>query len=554
MEILEAHHISKHYGGVRALKDVTFTAYRGKVNVLVGENGAGKSTLMKILSGSEQPTSGEILLDGSPVVLNSPRDAQALGIGIIHQELSLFGNLSIAQNMFAGRELRRGRRFVDDRSQRRRTSEVLKRLGQDIDPDTLVGDLPIGQQQLVEIGRALLTDVRVLIMDEPTSALSNHEVDVLFDVMADLRSHDVTVIYISHKLDEFRRIGDQVTVFRDGNLVAHESMSRTDTAWIVRQMVGRDPDTLYTHNTAPLGGELLSVRGLTVPGPVRPLVDDVSLSVRAGEVVGIYGLMGAGRTELVECLMGVRVAAAGSVSIKGVVEPKGTVQARLAAGLALVPEDRQRDGLVPTMSVRDNILIATIGRFTRAGLLGGDRERRTAARQVDELAIRSPGLAAAVTALSGGNQQKVVLARALLTSPAVLLLDEPTRGIDVGAKAQIAELMARLAADGYGVLFISSELAEVLAMADRVLVMARGRLTAEFSAADVTEEALVSASASDSVLAAASASAAAPPSAPAASATPSPAASATPSASASGGPASPGGPSPSSTAPSGPEA
>ncbi|SNY70431.1 sugar ABC transporter ATP-binding protein [Paractinoplanes atraurantiacus] len=500
MEILEAHHISKNYGGVRALKDVTFTAYRGKVNVLVGENGAGKSTLMKILSGSEQPTSGEILLDGEPVHLGSPRDAQARGIGIIHQELSLFPNLSIAENMFAGRELRRGKRFVDSASQRRRTAEVLKRLGQDLDPNTPVGDLPIGQQQLVEIGRALLEDVRVLIMDEPTSALSNHEVDVLFEVMADLREHDVTVIYISHKLDEFRRIGDWVTVFRDGSLVAHESMSRTDTAWIVREMVGRDPDSLYVRNSSPVGEILLQVRGLTVPGPARPLVDDVSLTVRAGEVVGIYGLMGAGRTELVETLMGMRKAATGEVLIKNQAEPKGTVQARMAAGLALVPEDRQRDGLVQSMSVRDNILLATVGRMTRGGLLDGGAEQRTARSKVGELAIKIPGLAVLVTSLSGGNQQKVVLARALLTEPVVLLLDEPTRGIDVGAKAQIAALMADLAAQGFGVLFISSELAEVIAMADRALVMARGRITAEFSSADVTEEALVTASASDSVL------------------------------------------------------
>jgi erythritol transport system ATP-binding protein len=501
MEILEAHHISKNYGGVRALKDVTFTAYRGKVNVLVGENGAGKSTLMKILSGSEQPTAGDILLDGEPVVLASPRDAMARGIGIIHQELSLFPNLSIAENMFAGRELRRGRRFVDAAAQRRRARAVLARLGQEhLDPDTLVGELPIGQQQLVEIGRALLEDVRVLIMDEPTSALSNHEVDVLFDVMADLREQDVTVIYISHKLDEFRRIGDWVTVLRDGGLVAHESMSRTDTAWIVRQMVGRDPDSLYVRNSSAVGDLLLDVRGLTVPGPARPLVDDVSLTVRAGEVVGVYGLMGAGRTELVESLMGMRPAAAGEVRVRGRLEPKGTVQARIAAGLALVPEDRQRDGLVQTMSVGDNILLATVGRLTRGGLLRGDAEQRAAAGKIRELAIKVPGLAAVVTALSGGNQQKVVLARALLTEPVVLLLDEPTRGIDVGAKAQIAALMADLAVQGFGVLFISSELAEVTAMADRVLVMARGRITAEFSAADVTEEALVTASASDSVL------------------------------------------------------
>jgi erythritol transport system ATP-binding protein len=499
-EVLIARGVSKSYGGVRALKDVTFTAYGGKVNVLVGENGAGKSTLMKILSGSEQPTTGEILLDGAPVQLGTPRDAMALGIGIIHQELSLFPNLSIAENMFAGRELRRGRRFVDEAAQRRRTREVLGRLGQDLDPDTLVGDLPIGQQQLVEIGRVLLADVRVLIMDEPTSALSNHEVDVLFDVMADLRAQDVTVIYISHKLDEFRRIGDYVTVFRDGSLVAHESMSKTDTAWIVRQMVGRDPDSLYPRNDSASGDVLLEVRGLSAPGPVRPVVDDVSLTVRAGEVVGVYGLMGAGRTELIECLMGIRAVTRGEVRIRGELEKHATVQARMAAGLALVPEDRQRDGLVQTMSVRDNILLATVGRLTRAGLLRGGREQRTAAAKVRELSIRIPGLAATVTALSGGNQQKVVLARALLTEPVVLLLDEPTRGIDVGAKSQIAALMAALAAAGYGVLFVSSELAEVTAMADRVLVMARGRITAEFSAADVTEEALVTASASDSVL------------------------------------------------------
>jgi erythritol transport system ATP-binding protein len=257
-------------------------------------------------------------------------------------------------------------------------------------------------------------------------------------------------------------------------------------------MVGRDPDSLYVRNSSPVGNLLLEVRGLTVPGTVP--VDDVSLTVRAGEVVGIYGLMGAGRTELMACLMGMTKAAAGEVRIRGELEPKGTVQARMAAGLALVPEDRQRDGLVPTMSVRDNILLATVDRFTRAGLLSGGAEQRTADAKVRELSIRSPGLSALVTALSGGNQQKVVLARALLTEPVVLLLDEPTRGIDVGAKSQIAALMAELAAQGFGVLFISSELAEVIAMADRVLVMSRGRITAELTAETVTEEALIEAS------------------------------------------------------------
>jgi erythritol transport system ATP-binding protein len=498
--VLVARNVSKSYGGVRALRDVTFTAYRGKVNVLVGENGAGKSTLMKILAGSEQPTAGEILIDGEPIVLASPRAAMAAGIGIIHQELSLLPNLSIAENMFAGREVSRGRSLVDFGAQRARTREVLTRLGQDIDPDTLVADLPIGQQQLVEIGRVLLEDVRILIMDEPTSALSNHEVDVLFSVMEDLRRQGVTVIYISHKLDEFRRIGDHVTVFRDGRLVAEESMTRTDTAWIVRQMVGRDPNSLFTRPDTTPGEVLLDVRGLTSPGPTRPVVDGVSFTVSAGEVVGIYGLMGAGRTELMECLMGTRVAIAGEVRIRGTVEAKATVNSRLRAGLALVPEDRQRDGLVQTMSVKDNVVLSILRRLARSGLLGRERQADAAEQKVRELAIKVPGIGASVTALSGGNQQKVVLARALLTDPVVLLLDEPTRGIDVGAKSQIASIMADLATRGFGVLFISSELAEVIAMAERVLVMAKGRITAEYSADEVTEEKLVTASASDSVL------------------------------------------------------
>ena len=497
--VLAAVDITKSYGGVQALRGVSFAAHRGRVNVLVGENGAGKSTLMKVLAGVEQPTTGEILLDGERVSIGSPRDAIALGIGIIHQELSLFPNLSIAENMFAGRELRRWGGLVDLKAQRRRTVQALARLGQDLDPDVLVGNLPIGQQQLVEIAKVLLEDVRVLIMDEPTSALSNHEVDVLFSVMADLRRDDVTIIYISHKLDEFRRIGDHVTVLRDGLRVADEELSRTDTGWIVRQMVGRDPSSLFVRNHSEAGETLLEVEGLTVPGPMRPLVDDVSLTVASGEVVGIYGLMGAGRTELVEALMGTRAISSGTVSVRGR-ELGAGVGARIAGGLALVPEDRQRDGLVQTMSVRDNVLLASLRRLTRLGLLDPQRERSTAQAKVHELSIKVGALGTPVTALSGGNQQKVVLARALLTEPVVLLLDEPTRGVDVGAKSQIAEIMAGLADEGYGVLFISSELAEVMAMADRVLVMARGRLTAELSGPSLTEEALVAASASEQVM------------------------------------------------------
>ena len=497
--VLVAESISKNYGGVHALSDVNFQAHRGKVNVLVGENGAGKSTLMKILSGSEQPTSGQILLNGKPVELTSPRVAQARGIGIIHQELSLFENLSIAENMFAGREVSKAHSWVDFAAENQRAREVLERLGLDVKPTTLVADLPIGQQQLVEIGKALLEDVTILIMDEPTSALSKHEVDVLFSVMADLRKLDVTIIYISHKLDEFRRIGDFVTVFRDGRLVATEEMAKTDTSWIVRQMVGRDPNQLFSRAEGTPGDVILEVRNLTAPGAVRPVVRNVSFSVRAGEVVGIYGLMGAGRTELMECLIGSRATIGGEVVINGKTT-KATVRSRMKAGLALVPEDRQRDGLVQAQSVRDNIVLSILTRLSHVGMLSSARSAQAAKDQVESLKIKVPGLRAEITSLSGGNQQKVVLGRALLTHPKLLLLDEPTRGIDVGAKSQIASIMADLARSGYGVLFISSELAEVMAMADRVLVMAKGRITAELPASELTEEALVAASASDTVL------------------------------------------------------
>jgi len=498
--VLVAENITKSYGGVHALKAVTFAALERRVNVVVGENGAGKSTLMKILAGAESPTSGRILLDGQEIVLRSPRDAIGHGIRIIHQELSLFPNLSIAENIFAGAERRQRLHLVDFASQRDHAAAVLARLGQSLDPDTLVGRLPIGQQQLVEIARVLSENTRILIMDEPTSALSNHEVDVLFDVMADLRRSDVTIIYISHKLDEFRRIGDNVTVLRDGVLVAQAEMAETDTSWIVQQMVGRSPEELFTRADATTGEVLLEVENLTAAGQTGPVVDSVSFTLRQGEVVGIYGLMGAGRTELLECLMGSRPVTSGEIKVRGQVCTVATVSERLAFGLALVPEDRQRDGLVPTLSIKHNVLLSSLAQLSRFLLLSPRREQGVAAKQVGELRIKMQSLDAPVTSLSGGNQQKVVLGRALLNNPTVLLLDEPTRGIDVGAKAEISRIMSELVRAGVAVLFVSSELAEVLAMSDRILVMAKGRLTAEFFAGRVTEEDLVSASASDRVM------------------------------------------------------
>ncbi len=498
--VLVAREVTKSYGGVQALRGVTFTAHTGAVNVLVGENGAGKSTLMKILSGAQQPTGGEILLDGKPVSFRTPRDAQDAGIGIIHQELSLFPNLSVTDNIFAGRELRFATHLMNRREETTQARAALARLRQNIDPDTLVGDLPIGSRQLVEIARVLSQDIRILIMDEPTSALSNAEVDVLFDVMDDLRAEGVTVIYISHKLDEFRRIGDHVTVLRDGALVAERPMSETDTGWIVQNMVGRSEESLFSRTSGAIGDAILEVEHLTVPGKPLPLVHNVSFTMRAGEIVGIYGLMGAGRTELMEALIGSRAISAGTLTVAGRRATSQTVNSRLKMGLALVPEDRQRDGLVQALSVRANIVLATLNEFTRTLLSSPGAEKITATEQVRGLAIKIPGIEASVTSLSGGNQQKVVLARALLTKPKVLLLDEPTRGIDVGAKTEIFRIMSELADAGLGVLFVSSELAEVMGMSDRVLVMARGRITADLTKSEITEERLVAASASTDVM------------------------------------------------------
>ncbi len=498
--VLVAEDIVKSYGGVHALRAVTFKARTGAVNVLVGENGAGKSTLMKILSGAEQATSGRIVLDGEVVEFRSPREAMARGIGIIHQELSLFPNLSVADNIFAGRELHNRGHLTDVREHRKQTSAALSRLRQEVSPDTMVGDLPIGTQQLVEIARVLSQDVRILIMDEPTSALSVTEVDVLFEVMEDLRKENVTIIYISHKLEEFRRIGDYVTVLRDGALVAEAPMSETDTAWIVQQMVGRSQSSLFTRTASTVGDVILQVDGLTVPGKPIALVDNVSFNVKAGEIVGIYGLMGAGRTELMEALIGTRMRSAGSITMEGKEAADSRVARRLAMGLALVPEDRQRDGLVQALSVRANVLLAIVGNLTKRLLLSNGRERDVANGQVQELQIKVPSVDAQVTELSGGNQQKVVLARALLTKPKILLLDEPTRGIDVGAKTEIFRIMSGLADAGLGVLFVSSELAEVMGMADRVLVMARGRITADLPRDEVTQDLLVSASASSQAM------------------------------------------------------
>jgi erythritol transport system ATP-binding protein len=495
--MLAAAGVSKSFDGTHALRDVTFEAHAAAINVLVGENGAGKSTLMKILSGAEQPDAGHIRYRGTTTVFQSLRDALSQGIGVIHQELSLIPNLSIAENIFAGRELRRRRVFVDLAAERDRAAALLARLGQRIDPSRLAGDLPVGQRQLVEIAKALAGDLRVLIMDEPTSALSSAETGVLFEVMRDLRAKGMTIIYISHRLEELRRIGDSVTVLRDGAVVAHRLASEASTEWITGQMVGRELAELSGREPGEPGAEVLRVTGLDVPALRGTSVHGVSLSLSAGEIVGIYGLLGAGRTELLECLTGARPQSAGDITICGAPCAGPTVASRLAQGLAMVTEDRQRDGLVQTLTVRDNMVLASLRQLTRWRLISARRARSQAGGQARDLGIKTPGLNAPITALSGGNQQKVVLARALATRPRVLLLDEPTRGVDVGARAEIFKIIGALARQGMGVIFTSSDLAEVLSLADRVLVMARGQITAEFSGAEATEGEIARAASAD---------------------------------------------------------
>jgi erythritol transport system ATP-binding protein len=477
------------------LEDVSFNVRKGKVNVLIGENGAGKSTLMKILAGVEQPTHGKILLEGREIHLHSPLDATRLGIGIIYQELNLCANLSVVDNIFLAREATQNG-LIAHKSQKERARELIKRLEQNIDPDELLGNLRLGEQQIVEIAKALAQDVRILIMDEPTSALSAAEVEVLFRVIRELKSHGVAIIYISHKLEELLQIGDYITILRDGHKVAEEEATNINVPWLIEKMVGRNPAALFTRKERELGNVLLKVENMTMPcAGGGYLLDHVSFELREGEILGFYGLMGAGRSDLVDCLAGARPLATGKIQLDGKPVTVTTISERIDAGFVLVPEDRQRYGLVQTLSVMDNMLLASLKRYIKGIFLARREEKSATDGQIKELSVRVANPLQPITALSGGNQQKVVVAKGLLTHPKVLLLDEPTRGIDVGAKSEIFEIMNRLAAQKYGVIFVSSELKEILAMSDRILVMSKGAITGEFTHQEATEEKLVAASA-----------------------------------------------------------
>jgi erythritol transport system ATP-binding protein len=493
--VLTAHNIAKIYGSTHALKGVNFEIHRGKVTTLFGENGAGKSTLMKILSGVAAPTSGFIELDGARVTFASATDARDRGISIIHQELSLAPNLSVRDNIFMGRELRTP--FgIDFAEEARQAQALMADLEEDIDPMTLVEDLRLGQQQIVEIARALSVNSRILIMDEPTSALSATEVEVLFRLIRDLTSRGVSIVYISHHLEEALQITDFAVVLRDGSITATAEAKDIDLKWIVRNMVGENFDLGSPPRGHGFGEVVLSVEDVSVAdasGTDVLVVDHMSFDVRAGEIICIYGLMGAGRTELLECIAGRVPAAGGRVLLEGEDIARLSIMERIERGLALVPEDRQRDGLVQTMSVGENLSLASIAAFAKHVLLSRPRERAIVEKSIGAVRVKTAGPDISIGSLSGGNQQKVVIGKMLATGPKVILLDEPSRGIDVGAKAEVFRLLGERAAQGLAVVFSTSEVAECLSIAHRIIVMRRGRISAQFGS-DVAKEEIMAAS------------------------------------------------------------
>ncbi len=493
--ILEALNMSMVFPGTVALDSADFAVRRACVTALVGENGAGKSTLMKILAGVISPTSGEMRLNGERVVFNSVHDASAKGIGIVFQELNLCPNLSISENIFLTHPFTKVGVHIDRKRQFERAAQLLSRLEHDLSPDALVGDLPIGEQQIVEIAKALSRDVQVLIMDEPTSALSEAEVEVLFRVIEELKRAGVAIIYISHRLEELTRIADYVSVLRDGKMQNSALMKNVDVPWIISQMVGQTEMPPQRSTPTENSVEVLRTENLCLPRPGGGyLVDHVSLSIAAGEIVGIYGLMGAGRTELFECLFGLRAEASGRIDLNGQNLAGYSIAERIRKGLFLVPEDRQRDGLMQNLSVAKNISISSLWQFRQGIAIQRDKESAQIKAMIDALRVKVSSPDVEITALSGGNQQKVVIGKSLLTHPKLLLLDEPTRGIDIGAKAEVFKTMRQLAEQGLGVVFATSDLMEIMAAADRILVMSRGQVTGDFPRQEATERLLVAAS------------------------------------------------------------
>lgn len=490
--MLETINITKKFAGVTALNKVNLKLMPGKVTALIGENGAGKSTLMKILSGVYTTYEGQVVYKGREMHFANPKDAQNSGIAIIHQELNLIPDLSIFENIYLGRELIDTWGFVDRKAMRKQVQLLLERLKLDLKVDCLVRNLKVGQQQVVEIAKALLTDADVLIMDEPTSAISEQEVEVLFDIIERLRSEGKTIVYISHKLDELFKIADAYVVLRDGCVIESGELRDVNQDVLINKMVGREIQLLNVGTRVVAEEVLLRVDKLhlrDVHAKQRFVVDNVSFQVRRGEILGLFGLMGAGRTELLETIVGMHdTRKSGNIELEGKLLRLKSPQQAIEAGIVLVPEDRKKNGLVLGLDIKTNVSLSRLGEVSEFGFINKKKNINLAQHYVDSLKIKCASLTQQTKNLSGGNQQKVVLARCLVTKPRVLLLDEPTRGIDPHAKNEIYKLILSLAEQGMAIVVVSSELPEILSLSDRVMVMSEGRLTATFQAEEANED------------------------------------------------------------------
>jgi len=482
--VLEMRDIGKRFPGVVALDEVDFDLRRREVHILLGENGAGKSTLMKILSGAYQKSAGQIILDGAEVEIRNPKHAQTLGISTIYQEFNLIPNLSVGENIFLGREPAQLPGLINQRAIFQDARRAVSSLGLEINPRKLIKDLKVAEQQMVEVAKALSLDARILIMDEPTAALTEHEIKDLFATIGALKDKGVSIIYISHRLEELFEIGDRVTVLRDGRSVGTYDVRGMTKAELIRLMVNRELTDLFPKVRAPKGPEALRVEGLSTPGSLK----EISFTLHQGEVLGIAGLLGAGRTELARAIFGIDKLSAGTIYLNGEAQHLSSPRAAINSGIGFLTEDRKSQGLVLRLSVKENLCLASMDKFSRWGVMNTSEERQVADRYVKELRIRTPSLDQKVVFLSGGNQQKVVLSKWLCSQAKVFIFDEPTRGVDVGAKTEIYQLMNRLTATGVAIIMISSEMLEVLGMSDRMLVMREGRVVGEFSAEDATQE------------------------------------------------------------------
>ena len=484
--IVQMEHITVEFPGVKALDDVSFSLERGEVHVLLGENGAGKSTLMKVLSGVYKRNAGTVFVDGQETAFAGTREAKAAGVNIVHQELNMVPYLTVAENIFLGREPKSGgilawKRLFSD------AGEVLKRLGVDLDPKAVLKTLSVAQQQMVEIAKCVSQNSKVIIFDEPTSSLTDKEIDALFGIIADLKAQGVGIVYISHRFDEIKRIGDRATILRDGRYIGTIAVADTPVETMIHMMVGRELSDMFPKVEAPIGDVVFEAKNFST----KDKLDNCSLSVRQGEIVALAGLMGAGRTEIMRAIFGLDPYSSGKIRIKGKDVHIKNVRQSIRNGLAMLTEDRRRTGIVPILSVKYNTTLASLDKIIYKGLLHSGEENRVVKDSCDSMKVKTPSYETPIANLSGGNQQKVVLAKWLICNPQILIADEPTRGIDVGAKREIYELMNKFASNGKGIIMISSELPELIGICDRIYVVSEGHIAGMLSRSEFSQEAIM---------------------------------------------------------------